>query len=170
MADPNRKLDDWTDAARTATSVGDAILDVAAAEDHRLLALHEALHAPPPGSTTPDLVPIVMARIARRAASVTTTAAADAPSAAGAAGAAVGMPAGGRLDRLRDFLSHLTLGPVAAVGSLAAVLAFALWSVGDDAAASALSGAAAGVAVPLLAVVALLALAVGLGALWLRRR
>ncbi|MBK6768909.1 MAG: hypothetical protein IPG72_07860 [Ardenticatenales bacterium] len=163
MADPNRKLDTLTDAARTRRLGGEhgAGADAEPANDPRLVALHEALQEPPTAGATPNLVPIVMERIARRAAT------------AGAAPASNGAPraqAVGLVARLRAALGRIDLGPAVAVGSLAAVLAFALWSAGDVGTAGSLSGAAAGIAAPVLLVVALVALGVGLAAAWLRRR
>lgn len=163
MANPNRVLDTLTDAARAGGDFDARIAgaDVEPANDLRLVALHAALRQPPADGASPNLVPIVMERIARRAA------------AAGAAREPHGasrVQAVGVVARLRDALGRIDIGPVLAVGSLAAVLALALWSAGAAGTAGSMSGAAAGLAVPSLFVVALVALGVGVAAAWLRRR
>lgn len=163
MADPNRVLDTLTDAARAGRDIDARIAgaDAEPANDLRLVALHAALREPSAAVAAPNLVPIVMERIARRAAK------------AGTAPEPNGTPraqAVGVLARLRDALGRIDLGPALAVGSLAAVLALALWSAGAAGTAGSMSGAAAGLAAPSLLVVALVALGVGLAGAWLRRR
>lgn len=118
----------------------------------RASTLHRLLEAPPDDGAAPNLVPIVMARIERKAAT--------APPAPGASPSLA--------DRFRSALARVALGPVAAAGALAAALAIALFAAGD--APGPLSGAAVGLAAPSLAAVAAVALVIGAAAWWLRRR
>lgn len=158
MAQPETEqpLDRDLDAligAGDAARAGDGRVDRPDASKRRAAALHRTLQEPPSAGATPNLTPIVMARIARKMESAP-TASPSRPTVAA---------------RLRTALAHLSLGPVAAVGTLAAVLAIALFAAGG-APSGPLSGAAVGVAAPSLAALAAVVLAVGSLAWWLRRR
>lgn len=155
-SNPERPLDRHLDALIEGGAIRSdaARASIGSAAARSAAMLHRMLEEPPDADTAPDLTPVVMARIERKAA----------PPAPGASPSLA--------DRFRSALARVALGPVAAAGALAAALAaalaIALFAAGD--APGPLSGAAVGLAAPSLAAVAVVALGIGAAAWWLRRR